>query len=189
MEQQGIIEGVLHLFSETGTEGGDWAFQDARYIEKNVPRGFCKKCGQWLEKQEGPIQVGRVTLITEEVAEEINRTGKLPERSDCINDAHEEDVGDLWSYEGLHILEDGDRLIIFDKQDLQKVIWYGVIQLRQYELFTETTSNGMWIHSDQEGVERSVWEKFFLEGYPAKLDSVSVRRMIADSIKAWLHRS
>jgi hypothetical protein len=26
------IEGVLQLFSETGTEGGDWALQDKRYI-------------------------------------------------------------------------------------------------------------------------------------------------------------
>lgn len=79
-----------------------------------------------------------------------------------------------WSYEGLHILEDGDRLTIFDKQDPKKIVWEGVIQLRQHELFTEATSNGMWIHADQEGVERAVWEKFFLEHYPAKL--VVVRR-------------
>jgi len=26
------LEGVLHFFSETGTEGGHWAFQDAQYI-------------------------------------------------------------------------------------------------------------------------------------------------------------
>jgi len=94
MEQQSVIEGVLNLFSETGTEGGDWAFQDALYIKKDVPRGYCKKCGKWLKKQEGAIQVGRVTLITEEVAEEINRTGKIPERHDCADDVHEEDIGD-----------------------------------------------------------------------------------------------
>lgn len=169
MKQQSEIEGVLHLFSETGTEGGDWAFQDARYIQKNVPRGYCKKCGKWFAKQEGPIQVGRVTMITDEVFEEINRTGKLPEQTDCVNDAHEEDIGESWSYEGLHILENGDRLTIFDKQDPQKIVWEGVIKLCQHNLFTEATSNGMWIHADQKGVKRGVWEKFFLEGYPAKL--------------------
>ncbi len=169
MGQQKEIEGVLNLFSETGTEGGDWAIQDARYIKKNVPRGYCKKCGKVFAKQEGPIQVVRTTLITEEVAEEINRTGKLPVQIDCANDAHDEDIGESWSYEGLHILENGDRLIIFDKQDPKKIVWEGVIQLNFYSVFTEATSTGMWIHADQEGVERSVWEKFFLLHYPAKL--------------------
>jgi hypothetical protein len=28
-----IIKGVLHLYSETGTEGGYWAIQDERHIE------------------------------------------------------------------------------------------------------------------------------------------------------------
>ena len=168
MKQLREIEGVLHLFSETGTEGGAWALQDVLYIEKDVPRGYCKKCGKWLKKQEGPIQVGRVTQITQEVMDALNLTGKLPEQSDCENDAHEEDIGDVWSYEGLHILEDGDYLTIFDKQNPQKIVWEGVIQLRQYDPFTEATSCGMWIHADQEGVSRDVWEKFFLEGYPAK---------------------
>jgi len=26
------LRGILHLYSETGTEGGYWAFQDSRYI-------------------------------------------------------------------------------------------------------------------------------------------------------------
>lgn len=188
MGQQNEIEGVLHLFSETGTEGGDWALQDARYIQKNVPRGYCKKCGKWLKKQEGNLQIGRVTVITAEVVEEFRRTGKLPERVDCANEAHEEDIGEVWSYKGLHILKDGDYLMIFDKQDPRKLVWDDTIQLRHYDSFTEHTSNGMWIHSDQEGVPREVWEKFFLEGYPAKLSLYPrpVRQAIADGIKGFL---
>jgi len=33
MGEQTIIRGKLHLWSETGTEGGYWALQDERFIE------------------------------------------------------------------------------------------------------------------------------------------------------------
>ena len=39
-----ILKGFCHFFSETGTEGGDWTFQDEKFIQKNVKRGYCKKC-------------------------------------------------------------------------------------------------------------------------------------------------
>lgn len=165
------LSGVLHFFSETGTEGGDWAFQDSRHIQKNVPKGFCKKCGKFLQKQEGPIQVTRVYPVDEEML----HTGELLERQDCADDAHEEEIGDAWSYEGLHILKDRDFLRIFSPDNSFDVVWEGLISLTQYESFTEHAS-GLWIHADQNGVPRETWAEWFFKGYPAKLTLFFWRR-------------
>lgn len=100
------------MYSETSTEGGHWAFQDGQHIRKNVGYGYCKKCGISLAKQSGAIQLQRVYPIDEEAL----RTGKLPKRPDCRANSHEEETGDRWSYEGLHILRDGDHLTIYNPQ-------------------------------------------------------------------------
>ena len=106
--------GVCHLHSETGTEGGHWAFQDKKFISAD---------------------------------------------------------GKRWSYEGLHILKNGDRLIIYDPKyprKMRKILWSGIINLKYYPLFTESASN-QWIHSDQIGVPRKKWARWFLKEYPATL--------------------
>lgn len=110
------LAGFLLFWSETGTEGGYWAFQDKRYI--------------------------------------FSSTKDWP---------HER-----WSYDGLHVLEDGDTLIIYSKEDPAKVIWTGTIKLKLHQLFTEH-ARGMWIHADQEGIDRETWSKWFFDKYPAKL--------------------
>ena len=139
-----VFDGVLFLYSETGTEGGYWAFQDSCYIQKNVPRGYCKKCGFYMREQNG-------LLIKKKSA----------------NGKHKEEIGDAWDYEGLHILENGDNLTIYHP-DNHKEVWSGIINLKQYTLFTEQAS-GMWIHADQIGIERDVWAEYFLKKYSAKL--------------------
>ena len=45
------LEGILHFHSETGTEGGYWAFQDSKYIQENVPKGYCSDCGIYIQEQ------------------------------------------------------------------------------------------------------------------------------------------
>jgi hypothetical protein len=70
-----------------------------------------------------------------------------------------------WSYEGLYVLRDGDELTIFDKDEPSQVIWSGTIQLQRHDLFTEHAS-GMWIHADQEGIDRKVWASWFFKEYP-----------------------
>lgn len=114
------LVGFLHFWSETGTEGGHWAFQDKKFISP--------------PSENWPYE--------------------------------------SWSYEGLHILQNGDILIIYSKETPTDIIWTGVIKLRTYPLFTESTA-GMWIHADQEGVCRHTWTKWFLEEYPAKLIKTS----------------
>lgn len=102
--------GVLHFHSETGTEGGYWAFQDEQFIKP-----------------------------------------------------------DGWSYEGLHILKDGDWLIIMSA-DSESVVWDGEIKLDQKPLFSETATN-FWIHADQEGIPRDVWAQYFFKAHPAHLQT------------------
>ncbi len=109
MPKKEVLKGVCHFFSETGTEGGYWAFQDNAYI---TPEG--------------------------------------------------------WSREGLHILEDGDRLTIFSPDNPTQVVWRGIISLRKYPLFTEDVF-GIWIHADQENIDREVWATYFFKEYPAEL--------------------
>lgn len=163
-EPTDALNGVCCFHSETGTEGGYWAFQETRYIRKNVSRGYCKKCGKWLRKQDGAIQLKRVYLMDEE----FQRTGKLTERPDCPDNAHEEEIGEAWDYRGLHVLEDGDRLTIYSKDNPNEIVWSGVVKLRQYPFFTEDAS-GFWIHADQDGVDRETWAQWFFEEHPATL--------------------
>jgi hypothetical protein len=162
-----ILNGVLFIYSETGTEGGYWAFQDSRYIQKDVPRDYCKKCGAYMKEQIGPIQIKSVTVLDEEIMRGFDKTGKIRERPSCADGDHEEDIGDSWSYEGLHILQDGDRLTIYHPGN-NKEVWSGTINLKQHNLSTEHAS-GMWIHADQIGIERDVWAGYFFEGYSARL--------------------
>jgi len=179
MLEKGIaLKGVCHFFSETGTEGGDWAFQDERYIQKNFPRGWCKKCGKVLVPQSGPIQLVRVDQITEETL----RDGKVVERPDCPDNNHEEDIGDRWSYEGLHCLENGDSLTIYSKENPNEVVWSGVIKLKNFPLFTEHAS-GLWIHADQMGIERETWAKWFFEGNPAILVVNEFREFLRGALR------
>jgi len=74
----------------------------------------------------------------------------------------------VWSYEGLHVLHDGDALTVYDPDDPKSVVWDGVIKLKHYELFTQD-AHGFWIHADQEGQDRETWAEMFLKGYPCKL--------------------
>ena len=139
-----VLKGVLTFHSETGTEGGHWAFQDERFIKKNVPRGWCKKCGKWLRVKPGVA---------------------LPQ---CSDGEHQEDIADELSYEGLHILKDGDCLTIFAKDDSVRVVWEGTIKLHRFPPFAEHAF-GLWIHDDQEGILREEWAQWFFKEYPAKL--------------------
>lgn len=68
----------------------------------------------------------------------------------------------------MHILEDGERLTIYDKLKPKKVVWDGEIALQPYGLFTQDAF-GMWIHADQVGIERTTWARWFFEHYPARL--------------------
>jgi hypothetical protein len=118
------IKGTLHLYSETGTEGGYWAIQDENFI--------------FPPTEEWP---------------------------------HEH-----WSYDGLHSLKDDDCLKIFNPDGT--IYWEGAISLKRYPVFTESvpihdeSANvdlGLWIHADQNGLDRQFWARPFLKNYKGEL--------------------
>lgn len=123
------IRGPIHLFTETGTEGGYWAIQDEDHIEKGK--------------------------------------GIIPPGSDA------------WSYKGLYILQNGDRLTILDKDNPVRAVWEGVINLKEYPVFKESTPEGFWIHNEQIGVDRATWSQWFLKEYPAIVEiSFSIDQLL-----------
>lgn len=156
------MRGVLHFHSETGTEGGHWAFQDERHITANTTRFSCTKCGAYWDKDHDPVGP---TAETHPEGED-NLLGDTY----CAPDAHDFQLvcPESWSYEGLHVLENGDELTVFDKDEPTKVVWSGKIRLRQHPLFTEH-ANGMWIHADQKGIAREQWAAWFFAQNPATL--------------------
>lgn len=166
------LRGILNLHSETGSEGGYWAFQDERYIVPNTTQFRCAKCNKFWDKEvhpEGPLPErgpsdGIIYIDTS--------TGAMSheEPEQCATEAHDFKPwpSHWWSYDGLHFLKDGDQLTIYAKDDPVQVVWEGVIRLHQHGLFTEHAF-GMWIHADQAGVARETWARWFFENLPAKL--------------------
>jgi hypothetical protein len=74
---------------------------------------------------------------------------------------------DCEGYEGLHTLQTGDYLTVYN--DLgSDIVWSGYVRLRHYNLFTED-ARGMWIHADQRDVTRGYWADFFFNNLPARL--------------------
>lgn len=256
------LSGVCCFHSETGTEGGYWAFQDERFISYVLPpygvwdnqivwdsinpkrKGRTQKdaevfrSGQWYPlpdpMQKNPDYYASSLFRGEELGDR-DADKRLMEKydftikydADLMNEQYGEgnwrlenpstavtsdgtrvfyggtphteplrpygvSTGELtrvtvewedgpveqrlsdsllvnsWSYEGLHVLKNGDHLTIHSKDNPNQVVWSGNIRLRQYSLFTEHAS-GLWIHADQEGVDRETWARWFLEEYPATL--------------------
>lgn len=153
--EQEVLLGMCHFHTETGTEGGYWAFQDSQFIETGALLPRCKKCDAFLS------------------AEIISDLQNNRDSSGCINqESHEQAVGEVWSYSGLHLLKDGDYLEIFSKTNPTEIIWSGDISLQWDPPFTQSVF-GFWIHADQNGVEREQWGKWFMEQFPAKLTHVA----------------
>jgi len=78
----------------------------------------------------------------------------------CLPNEHEEDIGDIWDYEGLYILEDGDQLTVFAKENPSEIVWSGTIKF-------DIDINH--VDSTQEGVNRKQWVEWFEKNYPAAL--------------------
>lgn len=199
-------QGVTTFHSETGTEGGYWAFQDEKFMGLENASKVCTRCGRvWdPERDSEPPKVSFTYWVDREgqVSPQghpyssgycgfdepqdlpLDRNGDndswdarwQAERNAialaCYEEGH---LGwrpmypeGMWSYEGLHILKDGDHLTVYDKDDRLKVVWEGEVKLNQHGLFTED-AGGLWIHADQSGIDRMEWAALFMDEHPAKL--------------------
>lgn len=226
------MKGSLMFWTETGTEGGYWAFQDEQFTTHEPPEfGVFARTKVWDAKQperggvmgdvevcKGGVWLPLPDLIQQDPDYVLSSLFRGEKRGDRDADARlmekyafsitykDDDFGTprtepnrpygvskdeisrgtvQWddgsseqrqsdsllveksSYEGLHVLKDGDVLTIFEK-DGEKVHWQGTISLIDCGLFKEDAF-GMWIHADQDGVEREEWARPFMEEWPAVL--------------------
>lgn len=151
-----VLSGVCEFHSETGTEGGHWAFRDERFMTPHMTHFICKKCRMYWDKKRIPDEP------------------YFPNRASdfCAPGKHDFKIAfpTMWSHEGLHVLEDGDYLTIYSKNSSKKIAieWSGVISLKELGVF-KAHAYGMWIHTDQKGIVREVWAQYFLGRNPAKL--------------------
>lgn len=209
------MKGILVFHSETGTEGGHWAFQDERFMGIPEPDKYsCTRCGTYWDKaqtaeepkprfaywidrdsrpnpkrflggymsfaepQDGPTLIDPATgdewPVSEGPGEFDQRWTHIRNETSrqCYDQGHEGwkliHPQGSWSYEGLHVLNNGDELTVFAKDDPTRVVWSGTIDLHQHDLFTED-AGGLWIHADQIGMDRDTWSQMFFDELPAEL--------------------
>jgi hypothetical protein len=213
------LKGNLFFYSETGTEGGSWAFQDEQFTGLVPPNEWrCTRCGRvwdkdrddeepkpsftyWIDRDSLPEDKNPKRYIAGYHAFDEPQSGTLIDPATGVefpvsdgpgeldrtfmysinataNECHDKGHAEwefmypdgISSYEGLHVLNDGDELTVYDKDDPSHVVWQGTINLKHYDLFTEHVS-GMWMHADQQGEDRDAWAQLFFENYPAELET------------------
>ena len=75
--------------------------------------------------------------------------------------------GARWDYAGLYVLEDGDHLTIYSKENPDKIVWSGTVKLGVNEL-----------SSSQEGIDHAQWLEWFQNEHPAWLIPVRPRTVV-----------
>jgi hypothetical protein len=138
------VAGVLNFFSETGSEGGWYSWQEDKFIHRAGEKCF----------YEHPCPV-----------------------TDGLSPVH-------WSYDGLHYLKNGDRLVIYDMDGADflrphgepaTILWTGIVNLRRRnDVYRNRKANvfGFWVNQEPEpsmNVERLVWARWFFDGYPCEV--------------------
>ena len=174
-----ILEGVCHYYMEIESGNSPWAFQDARFIQKNVPRGYCEKCGVYIRHRSEVLKT-RTELVREarrifwrnfwlnfkKIGRMIWSAEKAADDDDkyvyniCPVDGHTENIGDAWGYAGNYLLKEGDQLTIYGNEQRTIIVFAGKIRLREHSKYS-----GAW----QEGVAPEIWGDWFLNQYPATL--------------------
>lgn len=82
------------------------------------------------------------------------------------------------SYEGLHVLKNGDRLKVYG--EAKAVVWEGVVKLEYKRRWREFPNSpygggqqeiwGFWVHGFQDGLEPEAWARWFFDGYSAEFE-------------------
>ena len=86
---EAVLDGVLFFHSETGTEGGFWAFQDSRYIQNNGSSGNLGDLVEQKNSFEGE---------QEEIEERWDYKGlHILQNGDYVTIYHPENKKEIWS--------------------------------------------------------------------------------------------
>lgn len=72
----------------------------------------------------------------------------------------------LWSYGGLRLLQNGDELTIYDREDIAEVVWRGPVKLSPRLVAGMSDSNAK---THQVGVKFEFWQGLFRPQSPATL--------------------
>lgn len=179
-----MIKGVLEFHSETGTEGGWFAFQDERFMHLPPPnQWWCKQCYRIWDQDRQPDEPV-AELRDPSLQSHPSSTRRYDElmnirRQLCIDYGHlwvspeEQHPDGVWSYEGLHMLHSGDHLTVFDKTD-HSVVFSGEVRLTQRDdVYTnpDATVFGLWVNQEPDvGVDRLTWARWFLGNWPCEVE-------------------
>lgn len=139
---------------------GNWKMEEE--TTAITPDGSRISCGGTPQTEPSrPYGTNQSDLTRVEVEWEDGQT-ELRLSDSLLVETHDRD--------GLHILKEGDQLVIFDKEDPTQELWRGIIKLKPLPLFSATAA-GFWIHSDMEAEDwdRNEWARLFFGEYPAQL--------------------
>lgn len=141
------IIGKLHLYSETGTEGGYYAMQNSEKIHYSKPEwgifkgrtvydpddvfrsgkviSSCKRDGSTFNES----RPGDVSYLDIEWCDLLQESGR---RSDTV-------FVETWDYEGRVVLKNKDRLTICQSGIGSLALWSGVVELEEQDPYAEAS--------------------------------------------------
>lgn len=170
-EQEPVtFRGVCNFWFETGTEGAYWSFQDERSMGKRSDHLVkCVYCGLYWDKKRAPdAPPAPLDLRKIKKGDRCYLVNSVTRQRACKK--HEWVLmypNGSWSYDGLHILRDGDLLTIFDHDDRSPILWSGTI------LFDPPYVGGAHLRLSvkcfQSNIDHEQWKTWFTDEYPAAL--------------------
>ncbi|OGN01524.1 MAG: hypothetical protein A3B91_00105 [Candidatus Yanofskybacteria bacterium RIFCSPHIGHO2_02_FULL_41_29] len=172
------LDGILHFFCEAGFGGGYWAFQDRKFIEPNTSYLICNKCYLYWNRTKNSecptANISNIRNIPLDKAVDLNF--QLPPECETSQHNFRPIADECWSYDGLHILENGDILTVNSKDDPNTIIWKGTIKLSGLAPGCAHVNGVLKVFSFQEDTDKNTWLKWFFEEYPAKLIKIRPQR-------------
>jgi hypothetical protein len=164
------MSGSLEAYFETGSEGTWWAFLDERFCHIPDDTRRCRQCGTYPPIIGAGLLVPTRSVPLSDLDENLTMPPTCEELDPPLPHEFELAYPDgRASYEGLHLLENGDALTIFDPQERTRVVWQGVVDLGPTTTYEDEIA-GLWIHNRQAGVDAETWMRWFAEGFPATLE-------------------
>lgn len=174
--------GRLHFFSETGTEGGYYAFQDMESIDY-VKSEWAIFKGRTVYDPDDPMRSGKVVESYTSAGSEI-KTSKIGDISFMTVEWQEGEqeqfrrsdsvLVEKWSHGGLTLLLPMDGLTVYQKGVGSAVLWAGNVEMERQDPYhpESYTAFGLTSHyrpmlSD---IDPDSWSQFFIEEKYATLE-------------------
>ena len=148
------FRGVLYYYNE----GSCWAFQDEKFMGLDDKARRCTRCGLiWEDYEQDEPDMLPFSEISHDESSEFSLWARISNdsRTACLEHGHSWTLqfpNGRWSYEGLYILNEDDRLSVGDPVEPSRIVWAGC-----------------W--SDIKQIDRQIWSTWFKNEYPATLQT------------------